>query len=900
MVSLQAWIEIQAGPNIGLNRIQHTRDTTSGPGGGFRFCNLPPGVNGVARAVVSTADSNAVSRPVALNGRLVTALVLHVPGTLKPAASSSHGTASSDGSAAPSEGSVLRGRVMRPENAGPLSGAQVTVLGSRITTVTNDSGEFTLRGLPTGSRTLAVRAVGWQPVTMPVDLAVHAPQQVVVPLQIRTASLQAVVVTAALNTGLKRVGFDTRKHMGIGHFIDPDDIERRGSFEFVDIMSGTPGIVRRPGPFGEDYLAGTRGVSGCVGYIVDGVPYAEMTRGDINTFVRAEEVGAVEVYQAAEGAAQPMVTSQVVIMNTAGSGRRAGSMDGNAARTSGIGRSGGSGGGATGCVRIVIWTKAHLALEVAHQVSSALNDRQRGPRMIPDVRRHTIVLARLLATACTLAAAAPARSQTTPAPAPAPGTRTGHAQFGAITGTVIDSLHGRPLAGAQISVEGFNSLAMTDSAGRFRIDSVPPGKYRIGVFHPLLDSLALSIASPQLQVSADSTLSVIFATPSTVTFIRLVCGPIQIDTMAGIGPSVVEGRVLDAETDAPAGGIKVSLNWTEVQAGASVGVHRIQRERDTTSGPAGDFRFCHLPPNLSGVARAASSATDSSAVSRPLTLGGHLVTTLVLHVPGKAKPALNGTNSSSHGTASDGSAAPAAGSVLTGRVTRADGTGPFAGARVTVFGSSASTVSDDSGRFTLHDLPSGSRTLAVRAIGWQPVLMPVDLAMHTPLHVAVPLQTRTADLQAVVVTGTFNASLKRVGFASRQHTGVGRFLGPADIQKRDAFEFADILDGMPGLARHRGPYGDDYLAGPGGASGCVGYVVDGAPYLGMTSAETSTHLCGPRRSARSRSVSARRGTRAVRAHSNPANRQHDCDNPGAGSVPGRLPGLADDERQQCY
>ena len=296
--------------------------------------------------------------------------------------------------------------------------------------------------------------------------------------------------------------------------------------------------------------------------------------------------------------------------------------------------------------------------------------------MIPALLRHAGLFARLLTLAWTVAAAGTAlgQSSSTPpgAPSTAPKAASGIAPspFGAITGIVVDSLHGRSLAGAQISVEGLNTLAMTDSAGRFRIDSVPPGKYRIGVFHPLLDSLALSIASPQLQVSADSTLAVIFATPSAPTFIRLICGPIQIDTMAGIGPSVVVGRVLDAETEAPAGGAKVTLSWTEVQVGAKIGVHRVQRQRDTTTGPSGEFRFCHLPPRFDGVARATSATADSGAVSRPLSLNGRLVVPLVLHVPGTAKPATNST----HGTASsDGSAAPPTGSVLTGRVTRSDG-----------------------------------------------------------------------------------------------------------------------------------------------------------------------------------------------------------------------------------
>jgi carboxypeptidase family protein len=277
--------------------------------------------------------------------------------------------------------------------------------------------------------------------------------------------------------------------------------------------------------------------------------------------------------------------------------------------------------------------------------------------MIPAASRHAGVFARLLTLAFAVATARTASSQSSSAPTGAPHTapRTAPSPFGVITGIVVDSLYGRRLVGAQISVEGLNNLAMTDSAGRFTIDSVPPGKYRIGVFHPLLDSLILSIASPPLQVFADSTLGLILATPSAPTFIRLVCGPIQIDTMAGIGPSVVVGRVLNAETEAPVAGVRVTLSWTDIQAGTNIGVHRIQRIRDTTTGPGGGFRFCNLPPSVNGVARAIIATADSGAVSRPLSLNGRLVVALVLHVPAAAKPATNST----HGTASsDGRATP--------------------------------------------------------------------------------------------------------------------------------------------------------------------------------------------------------------------------------------------------
>ena len=469
--------------------------------------------------------------------------------------------------------------------------------------------------------------------------------------------------------------------------------------------------------------------------------------------------------------------------------------------------------------------------------------------MIP-AARHIGPTTRWLVVTCALGctlgstlATGSAFGQTPSAPgAPSPATPTAPAHgYGAITGLVVDSLNGGALAGAQVSVEGLNVLAVTDSNGQFRIDSVPPGKYRIGIFHPLLDSLALSIASMPLQVSADSTLEVLFGTPSAISFIHLVCGNVQIDTMNGIGPSVIVGRVLDAENEAPEPHVRVTLSWVDIQAGMSIGVRRILYVRDTTTGPGGEFRLCHLPARLNGTARAFSSAADSGAVTRPYALRGRLVGTVVLHMPGAAAQH-DQPVASTNGTPANGTPAPAAGSVLTGRVIRSHGSGPFAGAQVMVLGSTQTTVTNDSGQFTLRGLPAGSRTLEVRALGWEPVSMPVDLAQREPRQVTVPLEVKTAVLRAVVVTATLNAGLQRVGFDTRKHMGIGRFLGPDDIEKRNAFEFVDVMAGMPGLVRRPGPYGEDYLAATRGMGSCVRYVVDGAPYQEVTRGDINTFV----------------------------------------------------------
>src|SRR4051794_12367494 len=68
-------------------------------------------------------------------------------------------------------------------------------------------------------------------------------------------------------------------------------------------------------------------------------------------------------------------------------------------------------------------------------------------------------------------------------------------KFGYLQGVVVDSIHSDVLAGALIQIEGTTRLAPADSIGRFLVDSIPPGRYRVLVDHPLLDTLGISLVT---------------------------------------------------------------------------------------------------------------------------------------------------------------------------------------------------------------------------------------------------------------------------------------------------------------------------------------------------------------------------------------------------------------------
>src|SRR5688500_20042187 len=65
-----------------------------------------------------------------------------------------------------------------------------------------------------------------------------------------------------------------------------------------------------------------------------------------------------------------------------------------------------------------------------------------------------------------------------------------------VSGIVYDSLARAPLAGASVQlvtdkVTTFMRSADTDSLGRFTLTDVPPGVYKLGFLHPLLDSIGV-------------------------------------------------------------------------------------------------------------------------------------------------------------------------------------------------------------------------------------------------------------------------------------------------------------------------------------------------------------------------------------------------------------------------
>jgi hypothetical protein len=397
----------------------------------------------------------------------------------------------------------------------------------------------------------------------------------------------------------------------------------------------------------------------------------------------------------------------------------------------------------------------------------------------------------------------------TPPPAP-PAMKTPTAS---IAGIVIDSLNGSVLRGADVVIEGSKTSLVTDSAGKFKIDGLPPGTYQVGVFHPLLDTLGISLASRPFHIGADSTSFILLAVPSATTIIHGAC-PVR--GFRPQGTSAVIGHVTDPESLQPVAGAEVSIAWVQLEVSKEVGVRRMPRVIRDSTDVHGAYRLCGLPNSMQATVQARKAGAVTAEI--PITLGDQeselFARTLLLSRADSGAKTGNAT--------------------VSGRVVL-EGAPTNAGSRVEVVGTGVVALTNERGEFTIRNLPSGSHILLARHLGFGAETVPVDLSSREPKQVTIKLPKYVAVIDPVVVTARRAANLDKVGFTERKKSGQGYYLGPEQIQNMRPNQLTDILRRVPSLRITYGPEGEEVSSSRGttsltGSGSCVQYYVDDMPW----------------------------------------------------------------------
>lgn len=107
-------------------------------------------------------------------------------------------------SAAQGGGGTIRGTVTASASTGPVAGAQVFVVGTRLGGVTGNDGRFTFSSVPPGTHVVRLRAIGYQPAEKTVTVAAGATVTVDFTVTSAPVSLDEVVVTGTAGSARKR------------------------------------------------------------------------------------------------------------------------------------------------------------------------------------------------------------------------------------------------------------------------------------------------------------------------------------------------------------------------------------------------------------------------------------------------------------------------------------------------------------------------------------------------------------------------------------------------------------------------------------------------------------------------------------------------------------------------
>ncbi len=366
-----------------------------------------------------------------------------------------------------------------------------------------------------------------------------------------------------------------------------------------------------------------------------------------------------------------------------------------------------------------------------------------------------------------------------------------------VTGTVYDSVANAPLAGADVQLVDLVDrarayTARTDSLGRFRIDSVRPGHYAAGFFHPALDALGIEplVRATEIHAGIDNSLALVI--PGPVAVMRALCparGPHD-------STGAMAGVVRAADSDAPITGAKVVVSWTELVID-SHGVESQQRRYPVETGDNGEYRICGLPGADTVLASAESRSQHSGVIEVGIPVSamirrdfalGDSSTALSLSPDSGASAEVKRQTTVLRGAAN-----------LSGLVVGPDGK-PMSGARIVVWGTGLEATTHSDGRFNLAGLPAGTFSVEARAIGFDPRRVPVDLSSTRAASVQISFTKRVQQLSRVVIMGKRSSRSNDVeDFLRRSRSGMGHYLLGSDDILKNSYSVTQAMRTMPGV-----------------------------------------------------------------------------------------------------
>ena len=344
-----------------------------------------------------------------------------------------------------------------------------------------------------------------------------------------------------------------------------------------------------------------------------------------------------------------------------------------------------------------------------------------------------------------------------------------------VVGVVLDSVSGKPLARATVSLVGVGMKSVTSDDGRFTISDVLPGEYAIAVSTPSLDSVRAS--SQSTIIVADGMAAVRLKVPTSSQLASALCG----NTFSGVtgrGRGAVLGTVRDGSDTTALRGTRVVADWTEID-GTAGSLRRQSKRLETRTDSVGAYRLCGVPTEALLTLRALPDRGRSTASTLRLAPDERFVTQ-TLQVD----------------------RARMAGAAFMGVVVADSSQRVLADAEVAIPALALTTRSNAKGEFRIADIPVGTHEITVRRVGYGAMTAPITFAANDDEERRIVLQPLTVLDSVEVVASRIDAGMR--DFEANRRVGLGHFLTRDQLQQREGQSTGNVLLQIPSIGLLRG------------------------------------------------------------------------------------------------
>jgi hypothetical protein len=290
-----------------------------------------------------------------------------------------------------------------------------------------------------------------------------------------------------------------------------------------------------------------------------------------------------------------------------------------------------------------------------------------------------------------------------------------------LSGRVLDSASGAPVAGARVSVSGSRLVGETARDGTFRIPGLLPGAFGLEVRGPGRAYAGMAMAIPV--TFTDSASRVELRIPTATQVAGAVC---KLEWLVApvSGGAIVTGHVDASLLPASHGPVTVVAEWNEKHGYAGAGgisYEYVPISFETVADAAGEFRICFVPTETP--VRVHATAGDIRALDARILIPPELHFARVdLMLDSNLEPVTS----------------------LSAMVVGDSTAGPVSGAEVALPELSLFGATDDRGALRLAEVALGSHKLTVRRDGFAPMDTTIVIEAK-PMKVRLLLRARATD-----------------------------------------------------------------------------------------------------------------------------------------------------------